>query len=64
MLDASVLALGQVRSGKFLIAESRIVGNVIDHSTADRGVERWRLFKIDQIGDSRMRRSSVAQEDA
>src|SRR6476620_10567096 len=64
MLDASVLARRLVRGGELLVAESLVIGDVIDHPMADSGVERWRMFKIDQVGGSHIRLTSVAQKDA
>jgi len=40
MFDASVLAQGEVRGGELLVAESLVIGNVIDHSMTDNGVEQ------------------------
>jgi len=39
MLDESVLARRLVRGGELLVAESLVIGNVIDHPMADSGVE-------------------------
>jgi hypothetical protein len=40
MLDASVLALGLIRGGELLVAESLVIGNVIDHPMTDSGGEQ------------------------
>jgi len=48
MLDAGILASSLVRGGELLVAESFVVGNIIDHSRPIRAKQSMRLFKIDQ----------------